>query len=115
MSIESMMATRHAGLSDPQIADQMVEQAKADGVELVGPGGLLNGLTTGEITGASSCRTWKFDPESTVRRRRPPWRGVPCGRRPARPGAPGGRPTTSDHPREGTSTSSPGRGPIRRF
>jgi transposase-like protein len=28
-----------------QIAEQLVEQAKADGVELVGPGGLLNGLT----------------------------------------------------------------------
>jgi transposase-like protein len=34
-----------ARLTDLQIAEQLVEQAKADGVELVGPGGLLNGLT----------------------------------------------------------------------
>ena len=45
MSTESMKEASHARLTDLQIAEQLVEQAKADGVELVGPGGLLNGLT----------------------------------------------------------------------
>ena len=30
---------------DPAIAEQLVEQARTDGVELVGPGGLLGELT----------------------------------------------------------------------
>ena len=45
MSTESMNEASYARLTDLQIAEQLVEQAKADGVELVGPGGLLNGLT----------------------------------------------------------------------
>ena len=45
MSTESMNEASYARLTDMQIAEQLVEQAKADGVELVGPGGLLNGLT----------------------------------------------------------------------
>ena len=45
MSTESMKEASDARLTDLQIAEQLVEQAKADGVELVGPGGLLNGLT----------------------------------------------------------------------
>jgi hypothetical protein len=45
MSTESMMEASQARLSDLQIAEQLVEQAKADGVELVGPGGLLSDLT----------------------------------------------------------------------
>lgn len=40
-----MKEASYARLTDLQIAEQLVEQAKADGVELVGPGGLLNGLT----------------------------------------------------------------------
>ena len=45
MSTESMKEASHARLTDLQIAEQLVEQAKADGVELVGPGGLLSDLT----------------------------------------------------------------------
>ena len=33
------------GRPDRSIAEQLVEQARADGVDLVGPGGLLAGLT----------------------------------------------------------------------
>ena len=40
-----MNEASYARLTDMQIAEQLVERAKADGVELVGPGGLLNGLT----------------------------------------------------------------------
>ena len=39
MSTESMNEASYARLTDLQIAEQLVEQAKADGVELVGPGG----------------------------------------------------------------------------
>lgn len=45
MSTEYVNDASQARLTDLQIAEQLVEQAKADGVELVGPGGLLNGLT----------------------------------------------------------------------
>ncbi len=39
MSTESMNEASYARLTDLQIAEQLVEQAKTDGVELVGPGG----------------------------------------------------------------------------
>ena len=45
MSTESMNAVSQGRLSDQQIAEQLVEQAKTDGVDLVGPGGLLSDLT----------------------------------------------------------------------
>ncbi len=45
MSTESMNEASYARLTDLQIAERLEEQAKADGVELVGRGGLLNGLT----------------------------------------------------------------------
>ena len=45
MSTESMNAVSQGRLSDQQIAEQLVEQAKMDGVDLVGPGGLLSDLT----------------------------------------------------------------------
>ena len=39
MSTESVKEASYARLTDLQIAEQLVEQAKDDGVELVGPGG----------------------------------------------------------------------------
>ena len=41
-SIEAM--TPH--VDQQELAEQLVEQARADGVELIGPGGLLTGLTS---------------------------------------------------------------------
>ena len=40
-----MMEASQVRLTDQQIAEQLVDQARSDGVKLVGPGGLLNGLT----------------------------------------------------------------------
>ena len=34
---------------DKQLAEELVERAQRDGVELVGPGGLLTGLTKGVL------------------------------------------------------------------
>jgi transposase-like protein len=45
MSTESTKAGSQTRLTDQQIAEQLVEQAKTDGVDLVGPGGLLSDLT----------------------------------------------------------------------
>jgi transposase-like protein len=39
------MEASQVRLTDQQIAGQLVDQARSDGVELVGPVGLLNGLT----------------------------------------------------------------------
>jgi putative transposase len=40
-----MMEASQVRLTDQRIVEQLVDQARSDGVELVGPGGLLNGLT----------------------------------------------------------------------
>jgi putative transposase len=56
MSTESMNEASYARLTDLQIAEQLVEQAKTDGVELVGPGGLLNGLTRTVLETALEAR-----------------------------------------------------------
>jgi len=45
MRIEYVNDASQARLTDLQIVEPLVEQAKADGVELVGPGGLLHSLT----------------------------------------------------------------------
>src|SRR3954447_1319804 len=37
--------TRDGGINQQQLARDIVEQARAQGIELVGPGGLLTGLT----------------------------------------------------------------------
>jgi putative transposase len=47
-SIEAM--TPH--VDEQELAEQLVEQARADGVELIGPGGLLTGLTSKVINTA---------------------------------------------------------------
>ena len=47
-SIEAM--TPH--VDEQELAEQLVEQARADGVELIGPGGLLTGLTSRVINTA---------------------------------------------------------------
>lgn len=41
-SIEAMAPQ----VDEQELAEQLVEQARADGVELIGPGGLLTGLTS---------------------------------------------------------------------
>jgi putative transposase len=40
-----MMEASQVRLADQQVAEQLVDQAGSDGVGLVGPGGMLNGLT----------------------------------------------------------------------
>jgi transposase-like protein len=47
-SIEAMMPH----VNEQELAEQLVEQARADGVELIGPGGLLTGLTSKVINTA---------------------------------------------------------------
>jgi putative transposase len=47
-SIEAM--TPH--VDEQELAEQLVERARADGVELIGPGGLLTGLTSRVINTA---------------------------------------------------------------
>lgn len=56
MSTESMNAVSQGRLSDQQIAEQLVEQAKTDGVDLVGPGGLLSDLTKTVLETALEAR-----------------------------------------------------------
>jgi len=50
------MTGQHRGLTphvdEQELAEQLVEQARADGVELIGPGGLLTGLTSKVINTA---------------------------------------------------------------
>jgi hypothetical protein len=43
--IEGMPDTTDSRIDQQQLARDIVEQARAQGVELVGPGGLLTGLT----------------------------------------------------------------------
>ena len=47
-SIEAMTPQ----VDEQELAEQLVEQARADGVELIGPGGLLTGLTSRVINTA---------------------------------------------------------------
>src|SRR5215210_3561574 len=42
---EEIIASVEAGAADRELASELVERARAEGVELVGPGGLLTGLT----------------------------------------------------------------------
>ena len=43
---------------DPAIAEQLVEQARTDGVDLVGQGGLLGELTVGRRSPRSPTGSW---------------------------------------------------------
>lgn len=45
MSTEFMKSVSQERLTEQQVAERLVEQAKTDGVDLVGPGGLLSDLT----------------------------------------------------------------------
>ena len=58
------------GRPDRSLAEQLVEQARADGVDLVGPGGLLAGLTKQVLEAGLEVPAAKSaGPLRTVRRR----------------------------------------------
>ncbi len=70
-----------ARIDQQQLAQELVEAARADGVELVGPGGLLTGLTKTVLETA-------LEAEMTEHPRRPPRGGAArAGLRPSRPPA----------------------------
>ncbi len=49
MSTEPKMEASQMRLKNKQIAEQLVDQARSDGVDLVGPGGPLNGRVCPEF------------------------------------------------------------------
>jgi hypothetical protein len=61
---------------DRSLAEQLVDQARADGKDLVGPGGLLSELTKQVLETGSRSR-WKSISATEARRRGPQPRQLP--------------------------------------